>query len=445
MKDTIISVEDIYSTWPGRDNQEKIRNFIKNAVTSNGTQYVLLGGDAEIVPYRKTWCRKAIGDWNDTLPCDLYYSDLDGNWDVNGNGVFGEMSDSVDMYPDVWVGRAPVSISEEVMRFSDKFTTYCQSNGADYLKKVLLVGMDLDNLTPTAEAMEYYCANYIPPQYNITKVYDSQSSNHKTSMLNALNSGVNICFHSDHGTVDSTGCGNKNHSWNIYSNEFYGLTNFSQYSVFTSTACLHGAFDFSDCAMENFFNAPLGGAVLCMTNSRFGWYAKGQNPQRSFSAAYMEFFVQRIFQHSPASAIDFLVGKQDLAGVAQVNDTYRWSMYTLNLFGDPAMPIWTPYHIGIEDSTQKNTVANIKVIVYSNPIKMNSRIRAILPNKEVLTFTLYNVSGRKVAEKDFYPSNELVCNLKDIVGKKKLSSGTYFLFAHTNSGEQTVNKIVILK
>ncbi len=442
LADTIITVEYIYGSWPGRDNQERIRNFIKDAVTSHGTQYVLLGGDVEIVPYRKTWCMKYEGDWHDTIPCDLYYSDLDGDWDANGNGVFGEMDDSIDMYPDVWVGRVPVNTSDEILKFVDKFNVYCGSQSATYTEKLLLIGMNLDIFTQTELSMEYYCDNYIPSQYDITKVYYSQFVNHKQKILDALNDGMNICIHSDHSTVSATGYADRK----ISCSEMYSLTNAPKYSIFASIGCLHGAFDFSDCVVENFFNAPDGGTVLCMTNSRFGFYSPTQNPQRSRSFAYLEASVERIFQHSPASATDFFLSKVDNVGTAQFDTYYRWCMYALNLFGEPAMPIWTPHQMGAEESAERNiTSSGLKLMVYPNPTGKNITIRALSPVNGKLTFKIYDISGREITRKTFSCLTEFTCTLDDILDNKKILSGVYFLTTETNLGKQVVNKITIIR
>ena len=51
LTDTVVAVEDIYATWPGRDRPEKIRNFIIDAYVNWLTTYVLIGGDVEVVPH----------------------------------------------------------------------------------------------------------------------------------------------------------------------------------------------------------------------------------------------------------------------------------------------------------------------------------------------------------------------------------------------------------
>jgi hypothetical protein len=91
------TIEWISTNYTGCDQQEKVRNFIKDAYSYWGVGYVLLAGDTKIIPERKGF------GW---IPTDLYYSDLEGNWNFDGDYTFGEVSDSVDLFPELAVGRA---------------------------------------------------------------------------------------------------------------------------------------------------------------------------------------------------------------------------------------------------------------------------------------------------------------------------------------------------
>lgn len=155
IKTTIVTVEDIYSNYSGDDNQEKIRNFIRDVYVNNGIEYVLLGGDADggdvggesgdnIVPVRGLWAWDYDMD-PPNIPSDLYYACLDGNYDYDGDGIYGEPNDGpdggeVDLMAEVYVGRAPVDSAEELSNFVTKTISYEQSVGDPYLKEVWMVG-----------------------------------------------------------------------------------------------------------------------------------------------------------------------------------------------------------------------------------------------------------------------------------------------------------------
>ena len=84
------------------DTQARTRNFIRYAHNNWDTEYVLLGGDAEIVPARDLYF--GVADfWTRTNPyhqpprygeeisgpSDLYYSCLDGSFNSNGKTTVG--------------------------------------------------------------------------------------------------------------------------------------------------------------------------------------------------------------------------------------------------------------------------------------------------------------------------------------------------------------------
>jgi hypothetical protein len=107
---TIVAVEDIYVNYGGVDQQEQIRNFIIDAYQNWETQYVLLGGDGDgadvgnesgdnIVPSRALFALVVPEDPDsgDLIAADLYYACLDGSYDANANGVYGEVGDGADI------------------------------------------------------------------------------------------------------------------------------------------------------------------------------------------------------------------------------------------------------------------------------------------------------------------------------------------------------------
>jgi photosystem II stability/assembly factor-like uncharacterized protein len=78
---TIATTNNIAASYSGDDLPKKIREYIKAAYQYWGTTFVLLGGDVQYVPHRVC---------DTSYASDLYYSDLEGSWDENGNGIYGE-------------------------------------------------------------------------------------------------------------------------------------------------------------------------------------------------------------------------------------------------------------------------------------------------------------------------------------------------------------------
>ncbi len=119
------------------DSAGAIRSFLMYKY-ENGTQWVLLGGDETNVPVRYGTAT-AILNSSVTLepgPSDLYYSDLNGNWNGDGDEYFGEpRHDSIDVEPELYVGRIPCENPEDVANWFEKLVSYENPENVNYLTK----------------------------------------------------------------------------------------------------------------------------------------------------------------------------------------------------------------------------------------------------------------------------------------------------------------------
>ena len=138
--------------------------------------FVVLGGDTEIIPTRKL--RSSVqsssvhtGD----IPSDLYYSALDGNWDSNQNGIYGEPAEA-DLLPELAIGRIPFSNTTELNNFLSKITRYAFSPVIFDTNRPLLAGEHLwDNpLTWGAQYLDLIVGLHDDNGYT-TQVYHLQT------------------------------------------------------------------------------------------------------------------------------------------------------------------------------------------------------------------------------------------------------------------------------
>lgn len=316
------STENIEASYSGRDSAEKIRNCIKDKWANNGLVWVLLGGDTNIVPLRMA----RVG--GDDVPCDMYYSDLDGDWDANGNDYFGEVDDNVDMYPDVFVGRAPVESEEEAQVFVGKVLTY-EANVPYYANKALLYGINYKN-DIGGRINDFIDEEYMPPEFDpITKYYEREIHNCREPMLEAINQGHHIINHIDHAYIDELATGD----YSILIDDIDSLTNILAPAILCSAGCWPAAID-EDCIAEHWINNPNGGGVAFVGNSRFGSW--------TYSVVYLnpEFFKSLFtesFTHIGQTLAD---SKMTFVGLAQSDEDARYYLLELNLLGDPEMNIW---------------------------------------------------------------------------------------------------------
>jgi len=143
---TLQTTEDIYATYQGRDQAEKIKYAIADAVETQGIAYVLLVGEVYKLPIRESET-SYHGYYDETVITDLYYADLfdsQGNfcsWNANNNSIFGEQGDKVDLYPDVNLGRLACSSVEQVNITVDKIIHYeTETYGSSWYKNIILIG-----------------------------------------------------------------------------------------------------------------------------------------------------------------------------------------------------------------------------------------------------------------------------------------------------------------
>lgn len=338
----IVTTADIYATYPGVDNQEKIRNCIIDYYENHGTIWVLLGGDTNAVPDRRAWAKN--GDSGDDLRADLYYSDLDGTWNDDGDSRWGEVNaDNIDMYADVFVGRAPASNTAEVTSFVERVLTYEGAPGGallptDYEENMLFMAEVLwsNPWTDGGVCKDMIDDDSVPEQFDpITKLYQTNGLLTKSRAISEMNAGHNIINHVGHANWNVMSIGNSA----LYRNDFDGLTNGPRYGIMYSIGCWAAAIDY-DCMAEHWVNAANGGGVAFIGNSRFGWGSPG-NPGYGTSDVFdREFFHQLFNEDHDHLGIVHAAHKDAMVGQARNEEYTRFCLYELNLLGDPEMRVW---------------------------------------------------------------------------------------------------------
>lgn len=334
-KAEIVTVNNFTSVYTGRDVQEKIRNGLKDYYQNRGLIFVILGGDAPLLPLRIA--RVVASSYTGNIPCDLYFSDLDGTWDGNNNSIFGEVpGDLVDMNPDLYVGRASIDNTTEANTFVNKILFYEKTPTTDYLKKTLLPSVMLfSSYNYHGRVVNDTIANITPSGWLDRHMIDPSGT---SPMRESLNAGFHFCHPSAHGS--EVGYYTQSSSAIYLTGDAYAQTNLTRPYILNSIACNSGDFGYStECMAEAMMNNPNGGAVATIQNSRYGWGSPpGLGPSEAIDVRFYDFLLNRD---------TFLIGaahaRSKALFTAQANSdaVTRWCVYELNLFGDPAMPMWT--------------------------------------------------------------------------------------------------------
>jgi len=341
IKTEIRTTDWILANYTGEDDAATIRNYLKTLPDSN-VKYVLLGGDTDIIPCRFAYamtCSAGIQPGReDTMPADLYYADLQGSWDLDNDGSYGEIEDSVDLYPDLIVGRAPASNFYQAQRFVNKILIYEKTPELAYLDNAMF-SADILWSNPYTDMGVHKNAiedESFPGYFNITKLYHSQGNLTPSAFKNALRQGQSLINHDGHGWINSMGAG----TGYLHNADFDTLTNAPRFGIMTSIGCWTTAYDYN-CIAESYIKSANGGGVAFLGNSSYGWGSPG-NPGHGYSDRFDSRLYYALLKENHFKVGNMLAFcKMHYIPFSREKNVYRWHQYQLNLLGDPEMPIWT--------------------------------------------------------------------------------------------------------
>lgn len=338
----IVTTSWIYAHHAGPDPAARVREFLKSAVDTWGTQWVLLGGDTAVVPYRAAYALDSHAGFEpdeDRIPCDLYYADLDGTWNSGGDpAVFGEVADDVDLFPDVFVGRAPANSVADVETFVAKILAYEKDPPPEYLRTMLFAAEILWNepYTDQGVSKDRIGEELVPDRFDIVKLYARDGNESRDAVLSALNRGAHIFNHDGHAwhTVMQVGDGS------LTIPDVEALSNGREQTILYSIGCWQAAFD-RDAIAERLVNNPHGGGVANIGNSRYGWGAMGE-PGFGYSDRFDREFYRVLFEDGERRiGAAVALSKATFVPLSREANVYRWCQYQINLLGDPEMAVWT--------------------------------------------------------------------------------------------------------
>ncbi|KQC13384.1 MAG: hypothetical protein APR63_00645 [Desulfuromonas sp. SDB] len=321
----------INSNYSGRDVPEKIRNCVIDYLNQHGIKYLLLFGDWQAVPGRI--CYIDMQGTVEDIPTDLYFSDLNGSWDENGNNIFGELADSVDFFPDVIVGRLAVENSTQAWNIVDKIIGYAQYSNITYPQNIIMVGNFLDANTNGGIAKDYIDYDLIPVNFIVHKLYTSLGNLSVNEFKDTVNAyGFSYLNHIGHASSQSMQCGSGEY---LDPYEVGTLNNQGKYGLIYSTGCLSAALDVS-CIAWSFLTCSQGGGVIYIGNSRYGWFTPGFPGCGSSEVIDYNFFKTVFSDSFPTFGEAFSYHKIKYIALAQDATDYRWIQFALNMLGDPA-------------------------------------------------------------------------------------------------------------
>lgn len=347
------------------DDAGKIRQYLQYAYNSGITKYVLFGGNDSVLPIRygtgdnNTWTswRNVTNDYK--IPSDFYFSELNSNWNKDGNDVFyGEPSDSLDFGSELFVGRILCTNSEEIQNYTDKLLRYELNPGNgdfSYLRKALYAQADQmqnhhEQDTIAAQLHSIFPVDTIfseVPSYNDpapTAPYGNdviaKMNEHYGYVSWAGHGHPNAITLKSNGDLGSAPYGITSIQGNIpymvpeSANGLDNLTNKDHPMFAYSIACTITPFDifneyteFPNIGQSFTLGKDYGGPVL-VGNTRYGWVWRSASLQKKFNEGMM---------------IEPMVGyAQNYAKLNYHTSFYdHFLRHSSNIIGCPNIRIWT--------------------------------------------------------------------------------------------------------
>ncbi len=383
-------LDSIYQNYSGANNEEKIRNFIKDRYANEGARYILLGGDGALIP-PTPW----LNGWTaNCIPTDLYYSCLDWTWDPNGNGDYADPDPffvqtpdgdtlieqgAIDYGPDIFVGRAPVSNSQEAALFVQKTLSYQENPSPNYHQgeKGLLLGAMLfcwcsggvDKDSSIAD-LPGYSTNY----YRLyDDAYDTLSPTwylknariNRQGSVDQLNESYYLVNHGGHGNYSRISVSPSEDPANevLTPTDLDSLSN-EGYSPIFSFACLSAPLDkgADSCFARHWLSNDEGGGIAYVGHSRLGFNAVPISTE-ALSPLLDRLFWRSLYRQNKVgqalaeAKFDYPLDPYfpDSTDTISSCASFQYGEFaSLNLLGDPALPVWMSFpetlHVSHPDS-----------------------------------------------------------------------------------------------
>ncbi len=394
----ILDGDDGILSGQGDDDAEKLLFFLNDmySLTEGGLQYVLLGGDSDVVPIRYLHANASYIGMDDQYLSDVYFSSPEMEWDGDGDGRYGEIEDllihgvSNISFP-LRVGRVPINNTVDAALFCQRVIDY-ETNppeGDWYSRGILASSVmdrpnfDDDPVTPTDEGYNTYKDNgykaienamrYIPYSMDITHLHDYQvdhpywGGNYSeendtltvTSLPENISNGCSFVSFAGQSFYDSSSSPFSLANWvqptgtqyppsagfgpALTREDIDELSNGGMLPVMYISSC--DSFNFSgddDQDLESLIYAEGGGAISVVGSTGVSW--RGEGEEFSLGNWYLMplFWRNLMLDQRPGDALydlkeTYLKGKWD---ELSSQEALLVGAYTYNYLGDPALNAW---------------------------------------------------------------------------------------------------------
>lgn len=394
----VVTVEEIVDSSSMSDIPLCLKKYIRTCYQKfNKLQYVLLGGDDTVIPVR--YCYGANGAYStNALVTDLYYACLSGEyeWDANGNGIYGEPSDSIDLSIQLNISRLPVRTPAHVKAYVDKLIKYeGPKKQSDFINnpvetnRFLISGVKLlpnericnvytmyRNLSSLVDSL--WSGDIVCFMDKMTDIegganYDLSA----TDLQYQLSSGYRFMSMFSHGQQTCWEIENKD----IYTSDLAASLNSNSNSLITTIACHTNAFDSTPiyhgvafnqdpCLSEAFIRNPYNSVIAYLGASREGLGADaGLGPSFNYNREFYKSLFSNICPYNNFSrvvAATKLILTNALYNKGDIVEANCWVHFCLNPVGDAEVPIFTDIPLEQEEPAFSMPSKNVLAVTVDN-------------------------------------------------------------------------------
>ncbi|MBL8025649.1 MAG: hypothetical protein JNL74_04525 [Fibrobacteres bacterium] len=461
LKGCIVTVESIDGSYTGADKQEKIRNFIRDAYSKWKTEYVVLGGDINVVPQRYVMPNGYFApDGNvdpSHIPTDAYYACLDGGFNRDGDTCWAEATDGddsgmVDILQEVYIGRISGKNALKVSNHIGKILAYERIPGSNtYMKRAFFAGESLG----FGGASQYADSSLDELRFGSTKYYTTVGFNSASGVETVplyespgklfYNSDIYLRVMRDSFSVYvSYGHSYPRKMMKLNSSDtlFFGVKQ-QCFPILYSEGCEAGMYDYptDDCVSEAFTTGSKRGFCAILSNSRVSYAAS--NSTDGAIHRYARHFWNTYFSGN-SSKLGVMLAETREANASKINSfAMRHCQFTMHLFGDPFMSVRMKGEddVSVETGTISSAMQSLRMVMAPSPFtgKGIVSVKGLGDAKGDFLFSVYDMRGRLIKSEVV----NHVADAKEAVWKinEKLAAGIYtvkFMCGHKSSAANIV-------
>ncbi len=354
IRTVVVSLSEIKRYYTGSDEQERIRNFLKQAYLKWYPKYLVLAGSTDLIPSRKVAFESKGGH---IVTTDRYYACLEGTWNDDGDQYFAEPQDNTDMTTELVVARFPAATWNELYTMIERsnmgfglppYNEQCTGNS----DTVMLTGIRMFNDINNISDGHYYCNHlknvldrgaYTSALKIRTYFPNDDSSNNDTDamhvrlgkFINKLDGFPHLWIHYGHGnygnaTVDKIG---KEHVWLEPSllKEHLVFNRFRNIGHVRLVGCEAASQDLNSIA-RTFLAKSYGGALTYIGTSEY-----------SYPSVESQLLIEECRNMSDSSIFTwgdlFRKSAEKILGNNSSWDIAKWVVLSRNFMGDPLLPV----------------------------------------------------------------------------------------------------------